>query len=149
MLFIFLLLYSCYSLHFLLMAKIIFFNSIINNNLPPSWWIGTLGDGKQVYYKSWPKERARIFLRATESMQPFEDFCLTLTKMIEKNFFTCVSTGGACRSKGVQREKLWSSFHQLRTTKLADLWQGFLSQPNVPNLSPLVYQHVNQTLYEK
>ena len=32
------------------------------------------------------KEQARIFLRATESMQPFEDFCLTLTKMIEKNF---------------------------------------------------------------
>ena len=95
------------------------------------------------------KEQARIFLRATESMQPFEDFCSNLTKMVEKNFFTCVSTGGACRSKGVQREKLWSSFHQLRTTKLADLWQCFLSQPNVPNLSPLVYQLVNQHLYEK
>ena len=32
------------------------------------------------------KEQARIFLRTTESMQPFEDSCLTLTKMIERTF---------------------------------------------------------------
>ena len=36
------------------------------------------------------KEQAQNFLRATESMQPFEDFCLTLTKMIEKITFSLV-----------------------------------------------------------
>ena len=29
---------------------------IINNNRPPSWSSGILGDEKQVHYKSWPKE---------------------------------------------------------------------------------------------
>ena len=51
-------------------------------------------------------------------------------------------------SKGVQREKLWSSFHLLRNTQLAELWDQFFSLPNIPKLSPLVYQHVNQKLYE-
>lgn len=97
------------------------------------------------------KEQARIFLQATEEkcVQSFDQFCGALTKTVEKNFFACVSAGGACRSKFVQREKLWSSFHHLRTTTLSELWQNFLSQPDVPNLSPLVYQYVNQKLYEK
>ena len=37
-----------------LQSLIIFFNSIINNNLSPAWSSGISGDGKQVFYKSWP-----------------------------------------------------------------------------------------------
>ena len=51
------------------------------------------------------KEQAQILLHATESMQPFEDFLDSHKNMTEKNFVTCVSTGGACRSKVVQQEK--------------------------------------------
>lgn len=95
------------------------------------------------------KEQARMFLRATEEMKAFDQFCNALTTAIEKNFYVCVSSGRACRSKCVQREKLWSSFHHLRTTTLSELWRSFLSLPDIPNLSPLVYQYINQKLYEK
>ena len=40
---------------------------IINNNLPPTWSSGISGDGKQVYYKSWPKGRIDSFVTAAES----------------------------------------------------------------------------------
>ena len=97
------------------------------------------------------KEQARIFVHTTQEkcMQSFDQFCVTLTKTIEKNLFACMSASGTCRSKCVQGEKLWSSFHHIRRTTLNNLWHHFLSQPGVPNLSPLVYQYVNQKLYEK
>ena len=34
--------------------SIIIFLKIINNNLPPSWLSAIIGDGKQVFFKSWP-----------------------------------------------------------------------------------------------
>ena len=34
--------------------SIIIFKKIINNNLPPSWLSAIIGDGKQVFFKSWP-----------------------------------------------------------------------------------------------
>ena len=34
---------------------IIIINAIIKNNRPPAWCDDKSGDGKQVYYKSWPK----------------------------------------------------------------------------------------------
>ena len=54
--------------HFVIM-KIIFLNSIINNNLPPAWSSGISGDGKQVYYKSWPKSGCVIAWKAIMTVE--------------------------------------------------------------------------------
>jgi len=34
--------------------SIIILFKIINNDLPPSWLSAIIGDGKQVFFKSWP-----------------------------------------------------------------------------------------------
>lgn len=77
----------------------------------------------------------------------FDAFALNLMKMLEKCFFGCISENAKCRSKYVQREKLWSAFHVLRLGELKKLWQNIFSKSGFPKLSPFVYQQVNQHLF--
>ena len=46
-----------------------------------------------------------------------------------------------------KREQLWTIFHQKRTTEIANLWKTFLQSVQL-DLDALVYQMVNQALYE-
>ena len=50
----------------------------------------------------------------------------------------------------MQREKLWTAFHNLSVCELPKLWCGLFEEQDsvIPKLSPLVYQNVNQRLYE-
>ncbi len=75
----------------------------------------------------------------------FDDFASSLMKMLEKCFFSCI-TEDACRSKYVQREKVWAAFHRLRLQEAVKLWQDLFCH-GFPRLSPVVYQQVNQKLY--
>ena len=51
--------------------------------------------------------------------------------------------------ESVQREKLWSAFHNVSVGELPKLWSELFSSGHIiPKLSPLVYQNVNQRLYE-
>ena len=46
-----------------------------------------------------------------------------------------------------KQEQLRTNFHQKRTTEIANLWKMFLQSVQL-NLDTLVYQTVNQALYE-
>ena len=81
-------------------------------------------------------------------LQTFDEFAANLLKILEKQFFACVSEDRPCRSKSVQKEKIWSEFHKVRMSELPKLWRDICSKHDVlPNLSPLVCQYVNQRLY--
>ena len=64
------------------------------------------------------QEEIKKFLKATTSNQTntskFDDFSYRLTQSLEKCFIGCI-TDKICRSKNVLREKMWSSFHKLRS----------------------------------
>lgn len=95
------------------------------------------------------KEEVRKFVQAItiddSHLSQFDQFASSLMKLLEKCFFSCISKD-ACRSKYVQREKVWAAFHQLRIGEAAKLWQD-LFRHGFPKLSPIVYQQVNQKLY--
>ena len=95
------------------------------------------------------REEVRKFVQAITKddthLSQFDSFASSLMKMLEKCFFSCV-TEDACRSKYVQREKVWAAFHQLRLQEAAKLWQDLFCH-GFPRLSPIVYQQVNQKLF--
>ena len=94
-------------------------------------------------------EEVRKFIQSiTEDdshLNQFDQFATSLMKLLEKCFFSCISND-TCRSKYVQREKIWAAFHQLRIKEAAKLWQDMFIH-GFPKLSPIVYQQVNQKLY--
>ena len=45
---------------------LMFLSLVINNNLSPAWSSGISGDGKQVYYKSWPYGRSTGCIATTK-----------------------------------------------------------------------------------
>ena len=96
-------------------------------------------------------EEIKSFLSNTSEdesqLGDLETFASRLLTLLENCFFSCLSSSQSSRSKCVQREKLWSSFHKLRLNEVDKLWQTFFSQhPNL-KLGPCVYQHVNQKMY--
>ena len=77
-------------------------------------------------------------ISATEAnLNLFDNFSACLTKLLEKCFFSCVSDS-QCRSKYVQRERVWSEFHEIRTGSVKKLWQDFFGH-GFPKLHPVVY----------
>ena len=58
------------------------------------------------------KEQVQKFLQAIHDkvLQTFNEFAANLLKTLETKFFACVSEGRPCRSKSVQKEKIWSEF---------------------------------------
>ena len=83
-----------------------------------------------------------------QALEIFDKFSLSLTKALENCVSTCLSTVSLCRSKSVQREKLWTAFHSLSLRELPTLWCDLCEQQDFPKLSPLVYKNVNKQLYE-
>ena len=99
------------------------------------------------------REEICKFLQAVNedrALEIFDKFCLSLLAVLEKALSNCLSTAGPCRSKSVQREKLWTAFHNVSVCELPKLWCGLFEEQDsvIPKLSPLVYQNVNQRLYE-
>ena len=97
------------------------------------------------------QEQVKKFLKAmadhTSSVSAFEAFCCRLIQCLEKCFLDCI-TNGNCRSKSVLRERIWSSFHRLRSgIALSTMWSNICEEINSPAMSPLVYQRVTQMLY--
>ena len=78
-------------------------------------------------------------------LSQFDHFSSKLIKMLEKCFFSCI-TGDACKSKYVQRGKMWTAFHQIRLQEAPKLWEDLFGYGS-PKLSPIVFQQVNQKLY--
>lgn len=68
-------------------------------------------------------------------------FCRQLTS-------TSISSATSTRAKCVLREKLWSTFHQLRVVQLESIWKVFFEKAEEERLDPIVEQHVNQSLFE-
>ncbi len=102
------------------------------------------------------KDDIRKFLTAVvekdSCMNDFDEFASNLVKELERCFFTCVSAAVPFRSKQVKREKLWSSFHRLRVSKINVMWNNLFlrdigNEETIPKLSPLVYQSITQQLY--
>ena len=97
------------------------------------------------------KEQVRKVLLAINDdkvLQTFDEFAANLMKTLEKVFFACVSEGRPCRSKSVQKEKVWSEFHKVRIGELPKLWRDLCGKhEELPRLSPLVCQYVNQRLF--
>lgn len=97
------------------------------------------------------KEEVRQFVQAITKddshLNQFDSFATKLMKLLEKCFFSCISEDVQCRSKYVQRERVWSAFHQLRIAEGSKLWRDLFSHHGFPKLSPVVYQQVNQKLY--
>ncbi len=62
------------------------------------------------------KEVVRLFVQAITKddshLDQFDLFATQLMKLLGKCFFSCISEDAQCRSKYVQREKVWSAFHQ-------------------------------------
>ena len=103
------------------------------------------------------REQICKFLQALnedQALEIFDKFSSSLLSVLEKCLSTCLLSVGPCRSKSVQREKLWTAFHNLSVRELPKLWSelftgGHKEQGHtIPKLSPLVYQNVNQRLYE-
>lgn len=95
-------------------------------------------------------EDVRQFIQAISEeetrLELFDKFASSIMKALEKCFFSCISDG-PCRSKSVKREKMWSSFHQLRLGDIDKLWCSLFEVEGIPKLSPLLYQHVSEKLY--
>ena len=102
------------------------------------------------------REQLCKFLQAInedQTLEIFDKFSSSLLSVLEKCLSTCLSSVGPCRSKSVQREKLWTAFHSLSIRELPKLWSELFTSGEdqghtIPKLSPLVYQNVNQRLYE-
>ena len=74
----------------------------------------------------------------------FEEFSIQLLTCLESLLITLYN--GLVGST-VKREKLWSAFHQKRTTELANLWKQFLRLVQL-DLDAIASQTVTQALYE-
>ena len=59
-------------------------------------------------------------------------FSSSLLSVLEKCLSTCLSSVGPCRSKSVQREKLWTAFHNLSIRELPKLWSDLFSGGEQP-----------------
>lgn len=97
------------------------------------------------------REDARQFLSQISDetyLVQFDDFAQLLFMAIEKCVCTCVSSCRSSRAKCILREKLWSSFHQLRVKELSDIWKVFFEKIKMERLDSLLEQHVNLTLFE-
>ena len=101
------------------------------------------------------REQICKFLQAIneeQALETFNKFSSSLLSVLEKCLSTCLSSAGPCRSKCVQREKLWTAFHSLSVRELPKLWSELFSGEEqgmmIPKLSLLVYQNVNQRLYK-
>lgn len=97
------------------------------------------------------REQICRFLQALnedQALEIFDKFSSSLLSVLEKCVSTCLSSARPCRSKSVQREKLWSAFHNVSVGELPKLWSELFSSGHIPKLSPLVYQNVHQRLYE-
>lgn len=87
------------------------------------------------------KEEVRQFIYAItvddSHLNQFDSFATK--QLLEKCFFSCISEDVQCRSKYVQRERVWSAFHQLRIAEGRKLWCDLFSLHGFPKLSPVVY----------
>ena len=102
-------------------------------------------------------ERSKLALGQTEGLikkvteevyfDHFDEFAVQLVTALEAISAACPMSGTS-KTVGVQREKLWKVFHEKRTTELPELWKHFLQKVD-HELDPLVYQTVNQKLFEE
>ena len=74
----------------------------------------------------------------------FEEFSIQVLTCLESLLITVYN--GSVGST-VKRKKLWSAFHQKRTTELANFWKQFLQLVHL-DLDAVVSQTVTQALYE-
>ena len=92
------------------------------------------------------KQQVKEFIEAVtiESNQlVFDDFASKMIQAMERCFSSCSST---CRSKSVKREKIWTAFHRMRMTELAQTWLD-LFEHGFPKLPSLAYQTINRMLF--
>lgn len=71
------------------------------------------------------REDIRLFLEEiTEdvALRTFDDFSHKLSSTIERSVSSQIAAAKTCRAKSVLREKLWRSFHQLRSKELKTVW---------------------------
>ena len=93
------------------------------------------------------KGEVESFLLAVESYpDDFSRFCCTFIKTMKDNIVKCVCE--PCRSKEVQREKIWKSFHQLQRTCFTDMWAKLFDTVGT-SMKRTVTHHVSRYLYEK
>ncbi len=55
-----------------------------------------------------------------------------------------------CKSQKAKREKMWGSFHQLRSsTSFKSKWVHFLQKSGIPKATPIFYQYVSETMFKE
>ena len=102
-------------------------------------------------------ERSKLALEQTKEVirktseeaynDRFDQFAVELLATLE----SCLDIGPMMSTpKGVthQREKLWKAFHRESIMKLPEMWKKFLQTVDLI-LDPLVYQTVNQKMFEE
>ena len=85
-----------------------------------------------------------ILKKATEEEGKFDDFSTELISTI-RSVFTPQKT---FRSSEAKRTKYWTSFNEVRVTKLPKIWTKFLSGTHIEVKDKLLQQSVNQRLFE-
>ena len=96
------------------------------------------------------KQQIIDFLDATcqkEVLSDLEVFASSLLTLLENCFYSSLASSHLSRSKCIQREKLWVTFHRLRLDELNKIWEAFFSNHPDLKLGPSVYQYVSQQLY--
>ena len=96
------------------------------------------------------KQQIIAFLGATyqkEVLRDMEVFASSLLTLLENCFYSSLASSHLSRSKCIQHEKLWVTFHRLRLNELSKVWEAFFSNHPDLKLGPSVYQYVSQQLY--
>ena len=89
------------------------------------------------------KQQVKEFIEAVTIESNQLVFASKMIQAIERCFSSCSST---CRSKSVKREKVWTAFHRMRMTELAQTWLD-LFEHGFPKLPSLPYQTINRMLF--
>jgi hypothetical protein len=87
--------------------------------------------------------RLNIYITDILNMKVVEEFSSTLFDMLKG----CIDTK-VCKRSEYQRQKMWSKYHQLRTSHIyCKLWEKFIAEGAGHPVSPIFYQHVGNQLF--
>jgi len=100
-----------------------------------------------------PTEEAKECLQAAQEMT--QQFTEAMITTVHQQFSDWLVLGlrklvdGASKSNGINREKLWSSFHQKTSSaEFSKKWKNFAAHLGV-HVSPQFYQHATDEIFNK
>ena len=104
-------------------------------------------------YFAIPTEEAKMCLEGARNII----MVFSQTNELQSNFSTWLVTSLESVVKSVQsgvqqfnKEKLWIKFHELTaSTEFSSKWETFASKLHIGTISPLLYQHVTDVIFEK